>query len=420
MIWHYAKQTLAGLAIIAIAGLGIVAVTTRAQHGQLLSVQTGSMVPNLNKGDLVGVTRVSASSLKVGDIITFINPKDKKSTITHRITELPNAAHPGQVITKGDANPAADQAHPVSQIIGKVGWSVPYAGKAIDFVRKPIGLIALIYVPALLVIISELKRLAKHYETQKPYIAPIHEKPNPEPTWLDRAVTGMGFVFVVAVMTLLGSLISVRADLLSTAKLTGNTISATKPDTSHIVIKELCLRCSHSNTSTAAQRPIIYLYNPTKTRINLQGWTLRDNSGTIITIGSKKLNKNATYVLRPYLPSGGLKGLQYAGDRLVLYDAQGNKVDGLSWGSDTTELNPSIQGVTPGTHIIRKDKKVDTDKATDWRLRDTRCYGEPRSPHGDEEGDDGDGEQEGDYDTTNQSLIPQTAPSFTIEERSDD
>lgn len=46
--------------------------------------------------------------------------------------------------------------------------SIPKVGYVLDAMRKPLGLAAIIYLPATLLVIYELKRLAKHY-AYRPY-----------------------------------------------------------------------------------------------------------------------------------------------------------------------------------------------------------------------------------------------------------
>ena len=67
------------------------------------------------------------------------------------------------MITKGDNTPRNDKPLPMSQIIGKVDYKVAYLGYGLNFLRSPAGLITAVYLPALLIIVLELKRLATHY-----------------------------------------------------------------------------------------------------------------------------------------------------------------------------------------------------------------------------------------------------------------
>ena len=133
-----------------------------------MSVQTGSMRPAINPGDMVLVKRVPVTSLRVGDVITYINPQNQKQTITHRIVALNGP----QLIVKGDANKGPDPVVSSNMVVGKVNKSIPYLGHGVDFVRTPLGLLTLIYVPALIVVISEIRRLAKHYKSREVYMLP--------------------------------------------------------------------------------------------------------------------------------------------------------------------------------------------------------------------------------------------------------
>src|ERR1700733_6907932 len=74
-----------------------------------LSVPTGSMRPHIPPGSLVLTHNVPLSSIKVGDVITYINPENMKSTVTHRvIKEYKLDGKVPAFITKGDANPSRD------------------------------------------------------------------------------------------------------------------------------------------------------------------------------------------------------------------------------------------------------------------------------------------------------------------------
>jgi signal peptidase len=221
MLLKRAKQIMAGLAIISIASLSLAAVVTKARHGALLSVQTGSMVPELNKGDLVNVAKVSADDLRPGDIITFINPANSKQTITHRVVETPSVENGQKFVTRGDANPVNDQPIEATSIIGKVGSSVPKVGYAVDVVRKPLGLALIIYIPALLIIIGELKSLAAYYKSQETYMLPWRRKKG--------STLPIAKLLPLAIIVPLIAIIPVKAAMQTTATVTGNTISATRP-----------------------------------------------------------------------------------------------------------------------------------------------------------------------------------------------
>lgn len=197
----------------------------KAQGDQLLSVQTGSMVPEIKRGHLVAVGEVPLNQLRVGDVITYKSSQEslKGATITHRIVELPTEENGQKFITKGDANPSIDEPFSGDRIVGRVDRAVPYAGFLMDFLSTPIGLMLVIYLPALFIIVDEIKRLAKHYEGLKPWRDSTHRRfrtPNLS-ILLSLAIAGMFILH--SGLTL--------ASLQATVQLTNNTISAKRSTT---------------------------------------------------------------------------------------------------------------------------------------------------------------------------------------------
>lgn len=134
-----------------------------------MSVQTGSMEPQLSPGDLILVRRQSAADYQVGDVITFVNPAHKSQTVTHRIVEKAEGPYRTVFTTKGDANATADRAISENLVIGKQVASVPLLGLVVDFTRTLPGLLMIIWLPALWIIGGETKRLAAYYRRIRPY-----------------------------------------------------------------------------------------------------------------------------------------------------------------------------------------------------------------------------------------------------------
>jgi signal peptidase len=116
------------------------------------------MEPAIHTGAIVAVKPMP--DYKVGDIITFGPNTKTKVPTTHRITEIKNNNGVFTYTTKGDANNAPDTTEiRQSEIIGKVLFSVPYAGYAVDAAKKPWGFAAIIIIPALLIIFDESKKI---------------------------------------------------------------------------------------------------------------------------------------------------------------------------------------------------------------------------------------------------------------------
>src|SRR5690349_6684253 len=90
--------TLVVLAMAAvIVGLTILPTVMRYQAYVVLS---GSMEPNIHTGSVVVSTAVDPSTLKVGDVITFIRPGDSES-VTHRIIQIKGSTQGKSFVTKG-------------------------------------------------------------------------------------------------------------------------------------------------------------------------------------------------------------------------------------------------------------------------------------------------------------------------------
>ena len=394
MAWRWLKRTLLVISLLIVLGVGGSFAAAQLRGGKVLSVQTGSMVPKLNKGDLVSVTRVPTGQLAVGDIVTYINPRNKKQTITHRIVQLPSIINAHKFIVKGDANPAPDAPVDASSIVGRVNMHIRYAGYGVDFVRKPIGLLVLIYVPALLIIIDEIRRLGRYYKEKEPYVLPKFKARLQSIKIKPKKTRRLGsFAKSLSLFTAVGLMVALPAHalLISRAALTGNTISASKPASPgpHVTFKVITLRCSSDNTISASKRPRIVIQNWTTQTITTHHWHIDDNSGAIITIpNGTVLKKLHQYVFTPFLANG----LQYVGDHLTVFNDNNQAVDALSWGTDTTAFTPAIATTAAGSRLERRPFNVDTDKASDWRVTNHTCHCplQPDVQAGDDTGDLGD------------------------------
>lgn len=106
----------------------IVYLTSGYFHYYAIAIASGSMHPQIKKGDAVIIEKVSDnhSTLKVGDIIAF---KYNDVIIVHRIVNIVNENDEYYFYTKGDANNNVDNfAISEDMIIGIVNYKVPYIG----------------------------------------------------------------------------------------------------------------------------------------------------------------------------------------------------------------------------------------------------------------------------------------------------
>jgi signal peptidase len=366
MAWRFIQRALTITAVAAMVLLCAGLLYSHSGKTALLSVQSGSMAPLLHKGDLVAVNRIPARQLAVGDVITYINPGHKRQTITHRIIALPTMQNGGRFVTRGDANALPDTPIPASAVVGKVQRHVPYVGYVSDIVHRPAGLLLCIYTPALMVVAEEFKRLLAYYKTQGIYrLAGRGYRRGKRAGSLAWGAPALAICLVAG----LAIMPPARAALSTTATLTGSTISGHRA-VPHIMIRELAFECSLDNTGTANRLPGILFYNPTTADINTGGWYVQSSGGRLVTFPAKTVfDAKDNYDIEPDLRGG----INYAGDYLALFDASGHVVDAISWGTDTTYLNPALVGGQAGTALRRVSLTLDTDRAVDWAVSVGEC-----------------------------------------------
>lgn len=124
-------------ALLALVVIGIGPVTGRYR---VVTVLTGSMRPTAAPGAMVLSTPEPASSLRVGDVITFQAPVDGHPVVTHRVVEIVEGGDHPVIRTKGDANDAPD---PWDARIGdgpvwRMRAVIPGAGHVMAVMRTPL------------------------------------------------------------------------------------------------------------------------------------------------------------------------------------------------------------------------------------------------------------------------------------------
>ena len=133
---------------------------------KVLVVQSGSMEPAIKMGSVVIVKPIN--DYQIDDVITFVNPKKQQELITHRIIDLEVNEGTTSYIVKGDANEDPDARKVArNEIVGKILFSVPYLGFAVDFAKKPLGFASIIIVPATIIIFDEMKKIFKEMKKKK-------------------------------------------------------------------------------------------------------------------------------------------------------------------------------------------------------------------------------------------------------------
>ena len=121
--------------------------------------------------DVIIDTRVTKDEdLKIGDIITFYsNTIDTGGyTVTHRIEDIYESNGIKYYTTKGDNNIDADSGIiTIDNIVGKCRFIIPSIGKMQMFITSRAGWVLIILIPALGIIIIDIKKLIKIFRIKE-------------------------------------------------------------------------------------------------------------------------------------------------------------------------------------------------------------------------------------------------------------
>jgi signal peptidase len=147
-------------------------VAPRLMGAQLLVIQSQSMEPQIQMGSIVISQPVDdPTQLRPGEAITFVNtgPFGEISYITHRIIERVGEGAEVRYRTQGDASEEPDQGSIApGDVVGEVWFSVPYAGFLAGAIRTPLGYALLVGLPALVIILGELKAMLQVLREKEP------------------------------------------------------------------------------------------------------------------------------------------------------------------------------------------------------------------------------------------------------------
>jgi signal peptidase I len=112
-----------------IAGLAVLLAAPPLVGHDALTVLSGSMEPTLGVGSVVLDKRISPLEARVGDVVTFPSPANRKRLITHRLQRVRARGSTAYMVTKGDANDTPERwSVPVAGHLGRVAYHVPKVG----------------------------------------------------------------------------------------------------------------------------------------------------------------------------------------------------------------------------------------------------------------------------------------------------
>ena len=155
-ITRVAATLFAGLAALAVVSyLALIVLGYRPAV-----VYSGSMVPTLKVGSVALDRSIPARDVKVGDVITFTDPFVQNRLVTHRVIRILHTQKGLAYRTKGDANPTRDPwTIRLPGRVGRVSFSIPYAGYALWYLHTREVRSGFILVAALLLLTWVLRRI---------------------------------------------------------------------------------------------------------------------------------------------------------------------------------------------------------------------------------------------------------------------
>lgn len=162
----------------------VASITANRQNGQanvfgytVNSVQTDSMAPSINAGDLVVSKLITADNkaeivLEKGQIVSFYDELENGMPIliTHRIDDIKDEGGTLIYTTWGDnrvSAPIPDDPMTINEIQSVCLFRIPFAGRFIDFLKTPLGFILCLVLPLLGFIAWQAYKLVSLYLKSK-------------------------------------------------------------------------------------------------------------------------------------------------------------------------------------------------------------------------------------------------------------
>lgn len=155
--WLPAVATAAGAAIV--LAVLLVAVGPRLLPYQTFFVRSASMAPAIDTGALVVLREARAEDLAVGDVITFEQPGDPDTLVTHRIVGIDGDGATRALRTKGDANVSEDGWRLLaSGVRWRYAFDVPYVGYVFGVLGSTAARLLLLVVPLAFAVLALRRR----------------------------------------------------------------------------------------------------------------------------------------------------------------------------------------------------------------------------------------------------------------------
>jgi len=183
---------LIGLIVVVLFGLILGKIVPLTGH-QTVIIGGGSMEPAIGLGSAIVIGPVRAADLAPGDVVS-LQAGPERTTFTHRIVDViqrPDGTT--WVRTKGDANAEPDPTLvPSTSILGRVSWSIPFAGYLLALLSLPVGVLFVLGLAATLLAIAWLLESLES-DTERVVVRAAPEATRGEPIAARPAPTGPGW-----------------------------------------------------------------------------------------------------------------------------------------------------------------------------------------------------------------------------------
>jgi signal peptidase len=141
-------------------GALLAAVAPQLAGFRSFTVRSGSMTPAIETGDVVVTKTVSPLAARVGDVVAFVDPEGTGKLFSHRVQSVRAVGDEVAFVTRGDANTSTERWRvPADGSVGRVAYRIPKIGYALSWVDSPPARLALIAIPALLLLWAAMVRI---------------------------------------------------------------------------------------------------------------------------------------------------------------------------------------------------------------------------------------------------------------------
>jgi len=141
-------------------GALLAAVAPQLAGYRSFTVRSGSMSPAIDTGDVVVTKPISPLAAHVGDVVTFVDPEGTGRLFSHRVQSVRAIGGDVAFVTRGDANTSTEHWRvPAEGSVGRVAYRIPKIGYGLSRIDSGPARLALIAIPALLLLWAAMVRI---------------------------------------------------------------------------------------------------------------------------------------------------------------------------------------------------------------------------------------------------------------------